>query len=190
MGISPENINVNPRKPLRATVRVHRPEMAPRRRLSSLGDGVGRPEVELYMVRPVDEHAYLILSCLAVSSCLAVRVRRGLFFSGFAKFRFCPGLRALSVLGLLRDAARRRMPGVHDAAALRAAAAIARSRTAGASRTVAYITAPTVAYTISVCWLAAKSHRRAASPIAHRLSKREGREEAPVAQVGRYPYVA
>ena len=117
-------------------------------------------------------------------------VSRGLFFFGFAKFRFCPGLRALSVLGLLRDAARRRMPGVHDAAALRAAAAIARSRTAGASRTVAYITAPTVAYTISVCWLAAKSHRRAASPIAHRLSKREGREEAPVAQVGRYPYVA
>ena len=80
---------------------------------------------------------------------------------------FAPGGAGLSrSLGLLRDAARRRMPGVHDAAALRAAAAIARSRTAGASRTVAYITAPTVAYTISVCWLAPKSHRRAASPIA------------------------
>ena len=68
--------------------------------------------------------------------------------------------------GLLRDAALRRMPGVHDAAALRAAAAIARSRSAGAARIVACRTAPAVAYTISECWLAPKSHRRAASPIA------------------------
>ena len=91
------------------------------------------------------------------------------------------------------DAALGRMPGVHDAAALRAAAAVARSRTAGAARTVAcIISAPTVTYAISICWLAPKSHRRAMGGLrsTHRLSQGKRREEAPVASVGRCPDVA